>query len=277
MADPLKSARPRAAHERSAPATQTGGAPAAASARPPAAAPAGPGAAAGLAKRLLPIAALVAIFVAFFFAGGQEYASFETLRRHYGWLQDFVAGNRAAAMLAFAAAYTVAVAASLPAASLLSLMGGFLFGWFLGTLLTVAGATAGATLLFLAARSSFGEALRRRARPYVGRMEEGFHRNAFSYLLFLRLMPVFPFFVVNLVPAFLGVATRLFVVTTFVGIIPGSAVYNVIGSGLGGILASGQEFSLQNAVNREILLGLAGLAVVALAPVVWRRLRGGAP
>ena len=258
-----------------APATQAGGALRAAA--PGGAVTAEPGRAAGLAKRLLPIAALATLTAAFFAVGGQEYASFDTLRRHYGWLQDFVADNRAAAMLAFAAAYTVAVAASLPAASLLSLMGGFLFGWLLGTLLTVAGATAGATLLFLAARSSFGEALRRRARPYIGRMEEGFHRDAFSYLLFLRLMPVFPFFVVNLVPAFLGVTTRLFVVTTFVGIVPGSAVYNVIGSGLGGILASGEAFSLQNAVNREILLGLAGLAVVALAPVVWRRLRGGAP
>lgn len=235
-----------------------------------------PGARAGLAKRLLPIAVLVALFVAFFASGGREYASFEALRSHYGWLQGFVADNRAAAMLAFAAAYTVAVAASLPAASLLSLMGGFLFGWLLGTLLTVAGATAGATLLFLAARSAFGEALRRRARPWIGRMEEGFHRDAFSYLLFLRLMPVFPFFVVNLVPAFLGVSTRLFVVTTFVGIVPGSAVYNVIGSGLGGILASGEEFSLENVVNLEISLGLAGLAAVALAPVVWRRFRGGA-
>lgn len=230
---------------------------------------------AGWAKRLLPIAVLVALLVAFFATGGQDYASFDTLRQHYRELQGFVADNRVAAVLLFVAAYTITVAASLPAASLLSLTGGFLFGWLLGTVLTVTGATCGATLLFVAARSSFGEALRRKARPYIGRMEQGFHRDAFSYLLFLRLMPVFPFFVVNLVPAFLGVRVRLFVVTTFIGIVPGSAVYNVIGSGLGGIFASGEEFSLESAVNPEILLGMAGLAAVALAPVVWRRIRGG--
>ncbi|MBC6441321.1 MAG: TVP38/TMEM64 family protein [Rhodospirillales bacterium] len=227
-----------------------------------------------LMKRLLPIAAIAAIMVAFFASGAQEHATFATLQENYEELRAFVKSNFVVAAILFVVVYAIAAAASLPVASLLTLIGGFLFGWLLGTLFTVIGATTGATILFIAARTSFGEALREKVKPYLGRMEEGFHRDAFSYLLFLRLMPVFPFVVVNLVPAFLGVSTRLFIMTTFIGIIPGSAVFNFIGSGLGDILVSGEEFSLENAVNREIIIGLAGLAIVALAPIVWRKIKG---
>jgi len=225
-------------------------------------------------KKLLPVAVLVAILVAFFATGTHNHLTFETLRANYVDLQSFVADYFILAMAIYVVGYAIVTAASLPVASLLTLVGGFLFGWLLGTVFTVIGATIGATILFLAARTSFGEPLRQKVKPYIGRMEQGFHKDAFNYLLFLRLMPVFPFFVVNLVPAFLGVSTRLFVITTFIGIIPGSAVYNVIGSGLGEIFESGEEFSLQNAINQEIIIGLAGLALVALAPIVLRKIKG---
>tara|TARA_Y100001934_G_scaffold28674_2_gene31224 strand:+ start:5344 stop:6093 length:750 start_codon:yes stop_codon:yes gene_type:complete len=232
------------------------------------------GSSGGRLKKLLPLAILVAILVTFFAVGGHEYLTFDTLQANYMDLQGFVESNFLVAMLLYIVAYTITTSASLPIASLLTVVGGFLFGWFSGTIFTVIGATMGATILFTAARTSFGDALREKVNPYVGRMEEGFHKDAVSYLLFLRLMPVFPFFVVNLVPAFLGVKTRLFVATTFIGIIPGTAVYNFIGSGLGDIFASGQEFSLHNAINQEILIGLVGLAIVALAPIVWRKVKG---
>ncbi|MBT6204332.1 MAG: TVP38/TMEM64 family protein, partial [Rhodospirillaceae bacterium] len=175
----------------------------------------------GWAKRIVPVAVLLAVLVVFFASGAHKHATFDTLKENYFDLQVFVESHFLVAALLFVLAYTVATAASLPVATLLTLLGGFLFGWLLGTVFTVVGATIGATILFTAARTSFGDALREKVKPYVGRMEAGFHKNAFSYLLFLRLMPVFPFFVVNLVPAFLGVKTRLFVVTTFIGIIPG--------------------------------------------------------
>ncbi len=225
-------------------------------------------------KRLVPPAILAALFVVFFTTGLHEYAKFENLKNHYGDLQAFVAGNYLAAIGLYILAYALIAAASLPIASLVTLVGGFLFSWHLGTLYTVIGATIGATALFLTAKTSFGEPLRARVKPYIGRMEEGFRENEFNYLMFLRLLPVFPFFVVNLVPAFLGVSTRMFVITTFIGIIPGTAVYCIIGSGLGNILEKGEEFSIENAVSIEIVLGLAGLAILALAPVVWRKIKG---
>ena len=229
----------------------------------------------GWLARLLPVAVLAGLLVAFFAFGLESYFTFETLKAHRVDLQAFVARNLVLAAILYVAGYALLTAASLPIATLVTLVGGFLFGAAGGTALTVVGATAGATVVFLVARTAFGDALRLRARPYIGRMEQGFARNAWSYMLFLRLMPVFPFFAVNIVPAFLGVRTRIFVVTTFIGIIPGTAVYNIVGDGLGAIFDSGEAFTLANVVTPEIVIGLAGLALLALAPVVLRRLRQG--
>jgi uncharacterized membrane protein YdjX (TVP38/TMEM64 family) len=224
-------------------------------------------------KRLVPLAVLLALLVAFFATDLKNYASYEWLQANYMDLLFFVDQNRVAAVAIFILGYAVIVAASLPVATLITLMGGFLFGWFFGTLFTVIGATVGATILFLVARTSFGEALRRKVQPYIGKMEKGFRQDEFHYLMFLRLMPVFPFFVVNLVPAFLGVSTRMFVITTFIGIIPGTAVFNFIGSGMGEILASGEPFEPSEAASPEILIGLAGLAIISLAPIVWKKIK----
>ena len=228
----------------------------------------------GPLRRLLPVAVLLGLLVAFFAAGLDEFVTFETLKAHRTELQDFVTAHLVAAVLLYLVVYVVVTAASLPVATLLTLVGGFLFGWFGGAALTVLGATSGATIVFLVARSAFGDPLRRRAGPYLMRMEAGFRRNAWSYLLFLRLMPVFPFVIVNIAPAFLGVATRIFVATTLLGIVPGTMVYSVVGAGLGEVLDSGQEFSVGAVATPEILLGLAGLALLSLAPALLRRYRG---
>ena len=230
---------------------------------------------AGWLGRLIPVALLVAVLAAFFAFDLHHVLTFEMLKVHREELQGFVARNIVLAALLYAVGYAVVTAASLPIATLLTLMGGFLFGALAGTALTVVGATAGATAVFLVARTAFGDALRVKARPYVGRMEDGFRRNQFSYMLFLRLMPAFPFFAVNIVPAFLGVRTRTYILTTFIGIIPGTAVYNIVGDGLGDIFDHGEEFSIANVATPEIVIGLAGLAILSLAPVVLRRLRGG--
>jgi uncharacterized membrane protein YdjX (TVP38/TMEM64 family) len=224
-------------------------------------------------RRLAPVLALGAVFVAFFAFGLDSYATFEGLKAHRDALRGLVDANLAVAVLLYIAGYALVTASSIPIASVATLAGGFLFGAVFGTLITVAGATLGATAVFLVARSAFGEPLRARAGPYIGRMEAGFRRNEVSYLMFLRLMPVFPFFVVNLAPAFLGVSTRTYVLTTFLGIIPGTAVYSVVGAGLGAILDRGGDISLGDVVTPEIVIGLAGLAVLSLAPIAWRRWR----
>ena len=136
--------------------------------------------------------------------------------------------------------YAAVTATSVPGALLLTITGGLLFGTALGTALAVLGATTGATIIFILARSAFGDVLKGRAGAWVERMAEGFRENAFSYLLVLRLVPLVPFFVVNLVPAFLGVSLRTYVLATLLGIIPGAFVYASVGVGLRDILRVGE-------------------------------------
>jgi uncharacterized membrane protein YdjX (TVP38/TMEM64 family) len=168
------------------------------------------------------------------------------------------------------AIYTTAVAFSLPGATVLSITGGFLFGTVWGTVCIVISATLGATVLFLIAKTAFGDALRTRAGPWLQNMEAGFRDNALSYLLVLRLVPLFPFFMVNLVPALLGVPLPTYVLGTFVGIIPGALVYATVGAGLGSIFDAGGEFSATGILAPKVLLSLIGLAVLAMLPVVYK-------
>ena len=185
----------------------------------------------------------------------------------------FVADQTALAVVAFMAAYAVAVALSLPGATVLTVTGGFLFGSVVGTLWTVIAATIGAAAVFLAAKTALGDILRAKAGPFLRRMEDGFKENAFNYLLVLRLIPLFPFFIVNLVPAFLGVGLRTFVIATFLGIIPGAFVFASVGAGLGSVFDSMDSFTLQGVLTPQVIIALVGLSVLSLLPVAYKKLR----
>lgn len=225
--------------------------------------------------RLLPLAVLALGLAAVFGLGLHKYLSFEQLRLHRGALMAYVATMPVKAVLLFIAVYALATAMSLPGGIVLTLTGGFLFGMWVGTAAAVVGATIGATLLFIAARTVLADTLRTKAGPWLARMEAGFREDALSYLLVLRLVPGFPFFIVNLVPAFLGVPLATFVVTTFLGIIPGTFVFATIGSGLGSVFDAMQEFSLKGALTPQVVIALIGLAALSLVPVVVKRLRDG--
>lgn len=223
------------------------------------------------ALRFLPILVLAAGLVAFFALGLHHYASLATLAGQRTALLEWVGRLGALAPAVFIGAYIAVVAFSLPGATMLTLAGGFVFGTLWGGIYAVIGATIGATVVFLAARTAFGDALRVRAGSAIDRMEEGFRRDALSYLLVLRLIPIFPFFLVNLVPAFLGVALPTYVAATFFGIMPGTFVYASVGAGLGAVFDAGGEPDLGIIFSAPVLLPLIGLAVLALAPVAYRR------
>lgn len=226
-----------------------------------------------LARRFAPMALLGAGAAAFFALGLHRHLSFETLRAHQAELASFVAGNKVLAAVLYVAVYAASTAASVPGGLVLTVTGGLLFGAWLGTALTVVGATAGATALFLVARSALGEGLRGRAGGAVERLANGFREGAFSYLLVLRLVPLFPFFVVNLAPAFLGVSLRTYVLATFIGIVPGSFVYANVGASLGSVFARGEGFTAAGVLTPQVLTALVGLALLALVPVAYKRLR----
>ena len=224
-------------------------------------------------KRLLPVAVLVLGLIAFFVFDLDDYLSFEALSENREALLELVENYGVVAALVYMFIYAVAIAFSLPGGAVLTITGGFLFGSFVGTLCVVIAATAGATALFLIAKTSFGDALRAKAGPALQKMQEGFQEGALSYLLVLRLVPLFPFFLVNLVPAFLGVSLRVYVLGTFIGIIPGTFVFATVGAGLGSVFDQGGTFSAAGILTPQIITALVGLAVLALIPVVYKKIR----
>jgi uncharacterized membrane protein YdjX (TVP38/TMEM64 family) len=226
---------------------------------------------ANAALRLLPVLALLVGLGMVFAFGLQDRLSCTALRDNRAWLNDWVATHRALSILAYMAVYAAAVALSVPGAVALTVAGGLLFGTIGATAMVVVAATLGATVLFLAARSAFRDLLQPRVGPWLGKLQRGFAENELSYLLFLRLVPLFPFFVVNLVPAFLGVRLRNFVIATFFGVIPGTLVFTSLGAGLGHLFDTGRDCSLGSALTLEVLLALAGLAILALVPVAYKR------
>ncbi|TPW28174.1 TVP38/TMEM64 family protein [Pararhizobium mangrovi] len=227
--------------------------------------------------RFLPLAVLLALLAAGYAAGLQRYVSLDALADRRAGLQAYVAAHTLLSGAIFAGIYVLAVAASFPAASLFTITGGFLFGWLGGGLVTSVSATIGATIIFLAARTAFSSVLRRRAGGAIHRLAGGFERDAFSYLLALRLAPIFPFFVINVAPAFFRVSLFDYVVATYLGILPGTFAYAYLGEGLDSVLVSaakaGRSVTLSDIVTPEITIAFVALAVVALIPMLVRRFR----
>ncbi|WP_334128305.1 TVP38/TMEM64 family protein [Sneathiella sp.] len=240
--------------------------------------------------RLLPLA-LVALAIAAFFAFGLDnYLTFRALSENRDRLLDFVASHYVAAAMLYMSIYIAVVALSLPGGLLMTVTGGFLFGWVAAGVMTVIAATLGATLIFLIAATSLGTPLRARAGPWLKKLEAGFAENAMSYLLFLRLVPLFPFWLVNVAPAFLGVRTGTYILGTLIGIIPGTFAFAYLGGGLDSIIRQQQatysacmeagrancalDFQISSLLTGEMLVAFAALGVLALVPVIVKKLRG---
>lgn len=246
-----------------------------------------------LTRRLVLLAAVAALAVVAYVLIGRSGISFESLVRHRMQIDDFVSAHFILAVLTFVAIYIVAVALSLPGASFLTVSGGLLFGLVVGSAASVIGATIGATLIFLVARTAFGEPLLKRAGPRAAKLAQGFREDAFSYLLFLRLVPAFPFFLVNLVPAFAGVGLIPFMTATALGIIPGSVVFTLAGTGLDSVIAAQKSafdacqaagtadchmtFDAAGILTPQLVGALVALGVLALVPAVVRHWRKPAP
>jgi uncharacterized membrane protein YdjX (TVP38/TMEM64 family) len=226
-------------------------------------------------RRLLPVAVLLLGLALFLLFDLERYFSFEMLSRHHAELASWVGGNVALAALVFVLLYALVVAFSLPIAVVITPFGGFLFGIWLGALLSIVGATLGSVALFLAARTAFQDLFRARAGATLARLEDGFRRNSFNYLLFLRLVPAFPFWLVNIVPALLGMRLGPYAVATLIGIVPGAVVYAGVGASFGKLIERGERPNFGVIFEWQILLPLLGLAALSLLPVLYTRLRGG--
>ena len=223
-------------------------------------------------KKLIPLIVIVIVAVVGFFTL-RDYLSFQALAENRESLLAWRDGNYLFAVGAFMAIYIVIVAFSLPGAAIASLTGGFLFAVFPGTLINVASATIGAILIFLAARYGLGEFLAKKldsASGVVGKINKGLDENEVSFLLLMRLVPAFPFFVANLVPALVGTKLRRFAWTTFIGIIPGALVYTWVGAGLGEVFARGESPNLGIIFEWQILGPILGLCTLAVLPIILK-------
>jgi len=220
------------------------------------------------------VIAAVALLGAFFL---RDYLTFEALAQNREALIAFRDANYLLTIVMFLAAYVVIVAFSLPGATIATLTGGFLFATFPGALFNVMGATIGAMAIFLAARWGFGESLGKRidgSDGTVKKIKDGIDENQWSMLFLIRLIPAVPFFLANLIPAFLDVPLYRFVVSTFIGIIPGTVVYTSVGAGLGEVFARGDTPNLGIIFEPQILLPIIGLCLLAALPIILKAIRG---
>ena len=224
--------------------------------------------------RIMPLTLLIVGLAAYFFFDLNQYVSLDALKTHRALLQSWVENYGALSGLAFTGIYALAVTFSTPGAVFITIAGGFMFGPYLGTVYVIIGATIGAICVFLVAKYALGDMLRAKAGPAIKRMEAGFHENELSYLLTLRLVPLFPFWLVNLVPAFLGVSLRTYTIGTLVGIIPGAFVYSLVGDGAGAVIDAGGDLNLGIVFSPSFLAPIIGLAVLSCIPIIYKKVKG---
>jgi uncharacterized membrane protein YdjX (TVP38/TMEM64 family) len=240
-------------------------------------------------RRFLPLAVIALLMLVVFLMGWHRHLSLETLAKHHARIDAFVSDHHAAALGVFVLVYIAIVALSVPGAVFLTLSGGILFGWLFGGIAAALGATIGAAIVFLIAKTAIGHWVLRSAGTRAAKVAEGFRADAFNYLLFLRLVPVFPFWLVNLVPAIAGVRLTTFVAATAIGILPATFAFAFVGAGLDSVLRAQErayeaclavgrpdcriDFDLRAAVTPELIAALVALGVVALIPVAVRRWR----
>lgn len=225
-------------------------------------------------RRFLPLLVLVLLAILVRALGWTDYLSLDMLRQNRQILLRYVEHYPLLAPVFYMVLYTVSTALSLPGAALLSVFGGFLFGLPYALFYVLIGATLGATLIFLVAKTSIGDLLRERAGPKLKGIEEKICKDAVYYLLFMRLMPLFPFWLVNIAPAFVGIALWTFVWTTAVGILPGVFVFTQSGVGLGSLLERNEEVSLGSILTLEMRIALLALGLFILVPVLYKWWRG---
>jgi uncharacterized membrane protein YdjX (TVP38/TMEM64 family) len=226
-------------------------------------------------KHLLPLALLFAGVAVLWASGLHRDLSWPSLARHQAALLAAVAAQPVTAAAAYLALYMALVALSVPEAAVVTVLGGLLFGTWVGGALAVAGAGLGALVLFLTARYALAGIVAERASVLMARLRPGLERDGFFYLLAIRLVPIFPFWLVNLGAAACGMRLLPFAAATLIGIIPGTLVFAGLGEGLRTVLAEGTTPDFMIIFSPRVLLPLLGLAVLSLLPAMWRRLRSG--
>ena len=223
--------------------------------------------------KLIALATFLLLIIIINFSGYFSFINLHHIGTNYLVIENYINRNFYIACSIFILLYVLAVILVMPGAWLLTFSGGFFFGWVIGSILTILGATTGACILFIFSKTIFAKYLNKKINKNKGLIftfERNIKENAFFYLLFMRLMPLFPFVFVNVAPALMGVRFFVFFITTFLGIIPATVIYSILGSGANDAFMSGNIFHIKNLVSYEIIIGLVGLSFLSLLPVLFK-------
>ena len=226
--------------------------------------------------KIILIISFVLFIVILNYTGFFSIININLINQHHDHIFYFIENNFYLASLFFVFIYVIAVIFSLPGAWLITVSGGYMFGWQIGGFLAVIGATIGACIIFLMAKNIFRNFFSKKIinrKSILKKIENGIKRDAISYLLFMRLMPIFPFVFVNIAPALLGIRFNIYAVTTFIGIIPGTFVYALLGEGANEIFVSGNISSFESYDSFKIIIGLSGLSILSLLPILIKSLK----
>jgi len=226
-----------------------------------------------LARRFGPAVLIAAAVITAFASGLTRHLTLHELAHRREAIEAAVHAHPWLGLAAYVGLYTLIIALSLPAALVMTLAGGLLFGAWIGGLSAAISCTVGSTVIFLVCRTAAGDFIRARAGATAARIEEGLRRNAFSYIVFLRLLPVAPFWLINLALGLIDIPVATYVIASFIGILPVSLIFASLGSGLNAVFQKGGRFDPHIILQPRFILPLAGLAILSLGPILYRRLR----
>lgn len=220
-------------------------------------------------QKWLLLISLLCPFCAFFYFNLHQYLSFETIKTYQSFAQEWTANHYSAAVSIYLLVFSALIACAIPCGTILTLLGGFLFGT-IAIIYSMLGTTIGGLILFFAIRTAFGARIAAKSSGWVKKLESGFQRNAFNYLLMLRLVPIMPCWVINISAGVLNVPIKTFIIATMLGIFPATVIYVMVGRGLDKFFFIDQSPCISNIITPSMLLPLLGLAFLSLFPVFYK-------
>ena len=223
-------------------------------------------------KNYIPLIIIISLMALFWGFGFNEYLSYEMFDKHRIELTTYVNSHQILAPFVAALIYAIFIALSIPAGFLLTLIVGFLFVQPLSLLIVVVGATLGAVVIFLIAKTALKDFFEKKAKKSLTKMQDGFKKNSTSYMLILRVVPLFPFWLVNVAPAFFKVRLWTYTWTTFIGIIPASFVYTQAGRGIEKLFSSEKPYSIFFFFSTEMIIGISGILILAIIPIIVKNI-----
>ena len=217
----------------------------------------------------------ISVLVSYKFFGMEEYFSFNFVRQSYFFIMSGIEDNLYLVILLYMIFYIFVTTLSIPVATYLTIIGGLAFGPYKGTLIVLVSATIGATFIFIMFRYASNYFSKKINNKYLENIKEGFNRNPFNYLLLLRLLPIFPFFLVNIISAVMNISSKKYIAATFIGMIPMTFFYCSLGSNAGLFIDKNEFFNFDFLISINFIIPFAGIILLLFLSYLYKqKIRG---